>query len=310
MVKTPAIQNTDLTGLKATPIYQAEAPVQQIVAELKRVVEMDQVIETKQKKMTQWIIGCVLGAIAVFVMLIMASGLSGGVMALLAIALLGLIVGIIVASIKRGQYVAINIPNYRYQLLPILLSMLARDMDQQSPISTHMVLSPPLQAQKCSFKGPHPHRANWTLQLYEDQWLTLQGELLDRTQFQLLATELWVTAAGWKRGSSGKSKYKTKSKPKGFELALSLRVPRKKYGALPVLTSEAWNAVQLPQNCTLKRLEVDDNKLYLRVKMLAPPDIPDIQVERLYQTITMMFLSIYHILNLAKALSDDKTEAL
>lgn len=309
MVKTPAIQNTDLAGLKATPIYQAEAPVQQIVNQLKRVVEMDQMIEAKQKKMTQWIIGCVLGAIAVFIMLIMASELGGSVTALLAIALLGLIVGIVVASIKRSQYVAINIPNYRYQLLPKLLAMLARDMDRQAPVSTHLILSPPLQAQKCRFKGPHPRRPNWTLQRYEDQWLTLTGELLDRTQFQLLSSELWVTAAGWKRGRSGKSKYKTKSKPKGFELALSLRVPRKKYGALPVLSSEARNAVQLPPNCTLKRLEVDDNTLYLRVKMLPPPETPDRQVEQLYQSITLMFLSLYHILNLAKVLSNDKPEA-
>jgi hypothetical protein len=309
MAKTTEVQDYDLVGLRETPVYQAEASVQHIVSDLKRVVALDQTIEQKQREMTQWMIGCILGAIAVFIALIVASGLSSAMTIALVIVLIGLIGGIIVTSRKRGQFVAINIPNYRYQLLPKLLTMLVRDMDKQAPVSTHLVLNPPLRIQKCTFDGPHPHRSGWNLKRYDDQWLTLEGELLDRTRFQLLCTESWVTAAGWKRGRSGKRKYKTKSKSKGFELALALRVPRKKYGALPVLTPAAREAIQLPKTCSLKRLEVEDNSLYLRVKMLPPPENPDVQVEQLYQAITLMFLSLYHILNLAKVLSDDKTEA-
>lgn len=309
MTKTTEGQD-DLIGLKETPVYQAEASVQRIVSDLKRIVTLDQEIENKQRKATQWLVGCILGAIAVFIAIIAASGLSSAITVALVIVLLLLISGVIVASRKRSQYVAINIPNYRYQLLPKLLTMLVRDMDKQAPVSTHLVLSPPLQIQKCTFTGPHPNRSGWNLQRYDDQWLTLEGALLDRSRFQLLCTESWVTVAGWKRGRSGKRKYKTKSKPKGFDLALSLRVPRKKYGALPVLTPEAQGAIQLPQNCTLKRLEVEDSSLYLRVKMLPPPENPEVQVEQLYQAITLMFLSLYHILNLAKVLSTDKTEAL
>jgi len=291
-----------LTSLKQNPIYQAEAPVQGIVSDLHQIVELDQEVERRQRQARQVMVWCIGGAIALLFFSVLLGSLNLFLAPLLFAGGMLLVGGAIVAGIIRSRYVSINIPNYRYELLPQLLQMLVRDMDNQAPVKTQVVLSPPKQPDKCVHQGPHPHRPNWEQKRFADLWLTLEGQFLDHTQFQVQCTELWVQSSGWKRGRSGKMKHKSKTKPKGFDLFLALRVSRKKYGALPVLSADAQSAVQLPPSCTLKSLQVNDNQLSMRVRVQSLVQTAT-QVNDLYQAITSMFLSAYQILNLARELS-------
>lgn len=298
----------DLTQLKQSLLYQTTAPIPQVVTDLKQVMAFDQQIEQTQRRWTMAMTACIVGALGVFILgMILVD--NSAIAPLLFILLVPLILGAIITGWQRSKYVNINIPNYRYRVVPKLLAMMMRDMEKPGTVRIHLGLSPPIRSEKCTFSGPHPQRQGWKLERFQDVWLTLEGQFLDNTRFGLTCTDVWVRQSGWKRGRSGKNKHKTKTKPKGFLLELTLTAPRKKYGALPVLSQEATGAVQLPPNCTLKGLKVTDNRLSLEVKAALFATDAAVLSEELYKITTMMFLSLYQVLNLARVLSTDKAEA-
>jgi hypothetical protein len=77
-----------------------------------------------------------------------------------------------------------------------------------------------------------------------------------------------------------------------------LSFPSKKYGSIHVIQKAAPEAVELPQKVNLKRMKVTPKAIDLTVNT---PHF--FKQEEMYQTITMMFLSLYQILNFAKMLS-------
>lgn len=298
----------DLTQFKQTLTYQTTAPISHIVTDLKQVVAFDQQIEKTQRQWTIAMVICIVGMFVSFILgIILAS--NSAIASPFFILLVPLVIGAIITGRQRSKYVGLNIPNYRYQVLPKLLAMVMRDMEKPGTVRTHLVLSPPIRPDKCTFSGAHPRRQGWKLERFQDTWLTLEGQFLNNARFLLAGTEVWVRQSGWKRGRSGKSKHKTKTKPKGFLLELTVTAPRKKYGALPVLAPDAAGAVQLPENCTLKDLKVSDNRLSLEVKAALTATDPAVVSQELYKIITLMFLSLYQVLNLARVLSDDKADA-
>jgi hypothetical protein len=77
-----------------------------------------------------------------------------------------------------------------------------------------------------------------------------------------------------------------------------LSFPSKKYGSIHVIQKAAPEAVKLPEEVNLKRMKVTPKVINLTVN--TPQDLNQ---EEMYQTITMMFLSLYQVLNFAKMLS-------
>jgi hypothetical protein len=140
----------------------------------------------------------------------------------------------------------------------------------------------------------HPRKRGWQLDIFADQWLTLEGKFLDSTNFFLTVTELNRTAYG----TNYRGKWKIKNKPKGTEINLKLSFPSKKYGSIHVIQKAAPEAVKLPEEVNLKRMKVTPKAIDLTVNT---PHF--FKQEEMYQTITMMFLSLYQVLNFAKMLS-------
>ena len=159
--------------------------------------------------------------------------------------------------------------------------------------------------------------SNMKRDFFADQWLDLQGEFLDGTQFALVATEFVVRKHGTKRGRSGKTKHKSKVKSKGIEVALVLHIPRKRYGAVDVLQQDAAEALQLPSPVALKSFKIKQNRLQIVTKLPSidlPMNLVDqsdasqsATVDVLSHTIGSLFLGSYHILNLAHKLSKPTT---
>lgn len=175
--------------------------------------------------------------------------------------------------------------------------MLSRDMDSNAEVEIYLSSQ--------SFKDkigsvPHPNKSGWKIEQYKQEWLTLKGKFLDKTYFELTLTELSKTIRGKKRTSSGKIKQKSKTKIQGLNIKLRLTYPQGRYGAVKVLKNDVNDAVKIPYFCQLKLLKITDKNLYFVVKIL--PDFAE-RKEEIYQTIAMMFLSLYQILNLAKMLS-------
>lgn len=282
----------DLNQFGKTLTYTITAPVSEILADLQTLGEFDRLAEKKHKQFTTILVVSIIGSFISFFLFAIAVGFATLPICLI----LAIYSGIMVNRYNRR-----NIPNYRYEVLQKLLPTLCQDMDAQVPLNVHLALSSPTEATKKIQTTPHPHRHGWKIDHFRDPWLTVQGVFLDGTRFNLAATALHITQYGWKRGRSGKSKFKKKSKEKGQELEMTLTCSRRKYGALSVLKQDAIGAIRLPEAARLRRFKVSDNDLYLKIK--TPAWIGSDQSQQLHQAITMMFLSLYQILNLARLLS-------
>ena len=154
------------------------------------------------------------------------------------------------------------------------------------------------------------------MKYYEDPWLHLRGRLLDGTTYDLTVIERFQVRSRWKRGRSGKMKHKTKTKS-ATVVVLRLKPKAAKHAYLQRLASDARNAVQLPGWVQLRDLGVADGLLVLKVGTKTVWSVPDhpnkpskrgqapkTEVPHNGQQMTaMMFLSLYQVLNLSRAIS-------
>ena len=280
--------------------YQADTSVCQIFKDLKKLPEIKQLGEQKvayfiNLAIGSWLLGIGLIIImAFFIDSINALTNLRGLKLLLAV----LIVPAIFCTVKLYYYHTLKLRDDRYELSKKILSMVNRDRTPNSNVKIMIHFTPAGEKGKKIQTLRHPTKRGWKLDIFEDQWLTLEGKFQDSTNFFLTVTELNRRAYG--RNLRGKSKSKTK--PKGAEINLKLSFPRKKYGSIHVIQKAAPEAVKLPEYVNLKRMKVTSKAIDLTVNT---PLI--LSQEGLYQTITMMFLSLYQILNFAKMLSKRQT---
>ncbi len=303
----------DLKHLRKNLTYQKTAPVKQVSIDMSAIAKIDKDAEAKLKRFQ---ILFLVTIVIVFFSVLMLAGANTLTSLIAPILVIGLIAGTYF-GIMWVRYGRINVPNYRYGTLNKVLPLLGHDLETNANVNVKLVLSRATEKKKRLNTMPHPSRRGWKIDRFRDDWLVAQGQFIDGTQFVLTAAELAVAQHGWKRSRSGKMKHKRKEKTKALELSLTLNFPRRKYGAISVLRNDAVDAIQLPEHVQLKSFRVKDNSLYLKVK--TPPWVDKLpnsmntwgtanprsvqSVEALYKTISMMFLSLYHILNLARTLS-------
>ncbi|WP_083637028.1 hypothetical protein [Leptolyngbya sp. 'hensonii'] len=284
----------DVTTFSKSLTYTAAIPIAAILQDLQQIAALDQVAEVQQKKFN-WLLGISV-VVAIMSCFLLATGV-GFILLPLSVS------AAIYSGVQAAKYSRLNVDNARYELLKRLLQMLGRDLQTGSEIETVLILSSPTDKSKKTTTVAHRYRSGWKVDLFEDPWLKLRGRFADGTRFCMTATELGQTAYGWKRGRSGKNKYKSKTKSKGTELAVTLTYSQRKYGAVKVLQDSWQNAIKLPAGVRLKRVRLTDKGMLLQVT--APPDMTPAR-DNLYKTVTMMFLSLYQVLNLARVLSKPK----
>jgi len=275
--------------------YQADTSVRQIFKDLKEIAEIKQLAEQKVAYFSNLAFWSGLGIVLIIIGLFFAhsnawTNLIGFGFFLLAV----LIVPAIFCSVKGNYYHKFKLRDDRYELSKKIVSMVNRDRTPKSNVKILIHFTPAGNMGKKIQTLPHPHKRGWKLDIFEDQWLTLEGKFLDSTNFSLTLTDLNRRAYG----TNPRGKSKSKNKPKGTEINLKLSFPSKKYGSIHVIQKAAPEAVKLPEQVNLKRMKVTSKAIDLTVNT---PII--LNQEGLYQTITMMFLSLYQILNFAKMLS-------
>lgn len=280
----------DVATFRKTLTYTATASAAQIAQDLDELVEIDKQSESKTSLAT---IVLVIGVIALFAsfFLLVRNPTLGGIL------LIGSSVAVIVGGILLARFSRLDIQNYRYELIKPLLSLVSHDSQENAAFNINLVFSLPTAENKQINSGNHPYRHGWKVQLFKDQWCNFEGELLDGNRFQLTLSELNRIASG----RNPRGKYKSKTKLRGSEIILKLSFSPRQYGAIKVLREEAQGAIQLPPGVEMKGLKMTDKAILLNVKI--PPDSGAKSQEALYKIITMMFLSLYQILNLAKMLT-------
>jgi len=275
--------------------YQADTSVRQIFKDLKELAEIKQLAEQKAayfRKLAVWSwLGIVLIIIGWFFALF--NFLTNGVIFGFFMFVI-LIIPARFCSAKQRYYNKLKVQDDRCELPKKILSMVNRDRTPNSNVKILIHFTPAGEKGKKVQTLRHPRKRGWQLDIFADQWLTLEGKFLDSTNFFLTVTELNRTAYG----TNYRGKWKIKNKPKGTEINLKLSFPSKKYGSIHVIQKAAPEAVKLPEEVNLKRMKVTPKAIDLTV------NIPHFfNQEQMYQTITMMFLSLYQILNFAKLLS-------
>jgi len=298
--------SVDFNQFRQNLSYTVQASVAKVIDDLQEIENIDRLAEQKQKHYGQQALYYFLGIMIAVVLMVVVSNLNINnslqnlLVILFIITIIGLSIGFIYALVNRVKFSKINIANYRYKTTQRILQMLSRDMDENTDIDLQLSFRPTEKDEYKTGTIPHPIKSGWKIDNYQQTWLELQGQFLDKTRFKLSATAISKKQYGWKRGSSGKSKYKTKTKSGGLDIDLNIIYPQRRYGAVKILKDEAINAIKLPRLAHLRGLKITDKFMQLSVRIA--PNVADSQ-EEIYQTTTTMFLSLYHILNLAKALS-------
>lgn len=290
----------NLENLRKSLIYDATAPRQVIDNDLNEIKNINQVIGERRTGLIKigWKYIKILFGL-VFVSLIMIFIVPEVTI------LIWLIIPIVFAialfnyiqSWRQGRF---SIPAYRYELPQKILEILSRDMDENAPISLKLDFNHPTHKHKIVAKIAHPQRSGWELKKFQDNWLQARGKLLDKTEFKLTIVEVNHIMSGWKRSPRGKFKHKSKTKGKGVDINLELKYSSRKYAGIKLLQNEVQAAIQLPDFAVLNEIKVNSKNLELSVT--ASPTIATNSVG-LAEVTTMMFLSCYQILNLARTIS-------
>jgi len=278
--------------------YRADASVRQIFKDLNELAEIKQLAKPKYAYFKNLAGGLWLGIILMLTFMLIFFPWLNALTNLIGFFLLAvLIVPAIFCSVKWSYYHKLNLRDERCELPKKILSMVNRDSTPNSNVIMVIHFTPAGEKGKKIQTLPHPRKRGWQLGIFEDRWLILEGKFRDSTKFFLTVTELNRTAYGTKR--RGKKLVSiSKNKPKGTEINLKLSFPSKKYGSIHVIQKAAPEAVKLPEEVNLKKMKVTGKAIELTVHN------PHFFTQKeMYQTITMMFLSLYQILNFAKMLS-------
>lgn len=296
----------DLKQFRKNLIYEIKAPLATVIADLQEITALDQLAEMQQKKYGRQALYYFLAIVVSIVLIVIIfnvefdQGILGLAMIFVFLAIIGLTIAFVYALIKRAKFARLNISNCRYELTKKVLLMLGRDIDKTSEIELKLSFIAIKDKKNKTETKAHPHKAKWQIDKHEHEWLKLKGQFLDKTRFELTATALSKIQYGWKRSRTGKNKYKTKTKSLGLDVVLTLIYPQRRYGAVKILQNDISHAVKLPKLAYMRGLRMTDKAMYMTVRIA--PQVED-NLEEVYQTITMIFLSLYQVLNLAKVLS-------
>jgi len=290
---------SDLTAFRDTHIYSTEATSAEIVDDLRAIRELGKSIDVRRSryKTIFWI-----SIVPAIFMLILTAGILTQ----------SVIAGVIVFLIFDGTFI-LSIFGWRkwakrwydlrlVDLLDRSLAPLSRDIPANGKLKVQLDLRPREIPEKLKREG----QANgWKVKYYLDSWLSLSGRFLDGSVFRLTATTKLQKRRKWKKSSSGKSKLKTKSKELTV-FSLRLRFKTRKYPGVETIQN-AKGAVQLPKGASIRKVKAYADEVFLAAGVsawdnAAPSKEATTTVSGPHM-IAMMFLSVYQILNLSKAIA-------
>ncbi|RKG89333.1 hypothetical protein D7W82_07260 [Corallococcus sp. CA049B] len=284
----------DLSEFQKTYVYETRAPVAEVLEDLKALGKLDARAERKR----------ILMGIGSFVS--MCLGISFAVLSqwLLSAALFATSIVLFILWIRSKHT---DLDNRRYGLVAALLQRFQVDLDANAPVDVKLDLAPEDAERKCVGKRK---RGRWDSEDFTDAWLSLHGRFADGTHLHLSVVEHVQKRKRYGRGSSGKTKLKTKRKGKTL-LQVGLRVKPERFPGLTALEARARNAVKLPPGARVKRVRVAEDRVELRVlldegwvargpKVAEPSEsLPGRSPSKTdaSRAVTMMLLSLYQVLN-------------
>lgn len=289
----------DLDAFKSTQIYSTKASAETIVADIDKIRQLDKETEAS---LTQWLIVIIAGVVVTIgcvVALIMTEFSLTLFLAPLAVIGLG---AAIFGGIMRWQIGHLDFEDRRYELIERLVTMLGRDMPKGDSFDLQLDLRTPEHAEKYVNEG---YQGPWQVKYYVDSWLKLRGRFLDGTSFTLVAIEKFQARGKW--GGRRGNKWKTKNRS-ATDMILTLKPKGEKYAMLSAVTGDMYGALRLPPWTQLKMLNEEEGGICLRVGAKTEWEVPPANGQPPaigfsgVDMVASMFLSVYQVLNLVKAM--------
>ncbi|CAM3408557.1 hypothetical protein G4177_00540 [Corallococcus sp. ZKHCc1 1396] len=299
----------DLSAFQKTLVYQAHAPVPEVLEDLKVLGSLDQKVESVRRAL--WIAAWVLLGVGFLSCFVLGPfGLLGAAVAVV----------LFIVRARRGR---MDLENRRYGLVTTLLTRLQVDLEKDARVDLTLDLAPNDEVRKRVDQGS---KGQWQYEDFTDTWLELQGRFADGTHLHLSMVEHLRKRSRTQRNARGKTKTKRKQKGKAL-MQVSLRVKPERHPGLASLAESAKSAARLPPGIHLSRIRVDADRVGMRALLdhdwvarapkpefpraslamapskgrkpkvpVAPPGKHDAS-----RTATMMLLSLYQVLNFSSS---------
>lgn len=198
-------------------------------------------------------------------------------------------VGAVIKRILNGRT---KLSQSHYKLYVALVRILGRDMARDAEMQVELDLAPPNVKRK---QRRTSHVGQWKVVYYHNPCLRLAGRFADGTSFQISLVELVQERSRWKRSSSGKSKYKSKTKV-ATRVSVKLYPKVRRYGNLKAIQRRARSLLKLPLWMKVKRLETTAETL----KLVAVAKVVGCAGREM---VAEMLLNLYRMLRFSKAAS-------
>ncbi len=269
----------DVRKLQSGGTYQAEGPLSSILNDIEQIGNFLRQIETQRRNFRKF---SGVSMAAGLVLAVVASVLHINVLGFLAFLAFATGVIMYIYSFVYGR--GMHTHHSRYDLLNELFQVLQRDADPRSSFSVKLALKP--QPSQLS-NEPWSDRKNGKQQFFEEDYLSIQGELLDGTVLSENLTEL--TRKRSFTNPRGKSKTKTRRR---YMLALKFRYPSDVYADARPAHHALHEEIRVPPSAIVRETRVDEKAITVKSLVTAEMEI--------VPATTMTCLGAYRILNLAR----------
>lgn len=288
------------------PVYRHQAPLAGIQAELQKIADFYHRLERQYNYFTVALIICI--AVPLILLFTLPILRELGWLLIFGFLLAGIYAGTMRQRARQWQF-----PRDRDRLFSDVLKLVKRDMDPQTPLDIQLCLGKVTQTGKAIQQRPDPHNPNHSLEDWRNPWFGIKGQFLDGSLFSLRLVER-VTLSHPPKGATSTPQQSEKPKPQnrskakeqtsvceGFDLSLRLHVDPQQYGNLTPLAPHLSGAIKRLPGAELIHHYSEEQDLSLTLSL--PPAFT---ASLIYQSTTMLFLSAYHVLQLASQLHQPK----
>ena len=262
--------------------YEVKAPLPSVLGDLDQIVRIIEDRQAFRKKLRRSAGLClVISIVAGITSATINSGILFGFVSFPAfVACIALFIYSFVYSNQMLKH------RNRCELLKALAANIQQDAGSRAPFSVRLALQ---NSSKLVSEEPWDLRKNGKQQFFEDEWISLDGELLDGTAFSESITELLRK----RTFTNPRGKHKTKTRSR-YLLNLRFDYPADLYGD-PRLIRQQPEEIRVPPSATVKDVRVTDQSIAVKAMVLTP--------EELMQTSAMLSLAVYKILKSSRRLA-------
>jgi hypothetical protein len=272
----------DAKLLQAQGVYQVKAPLRSLLDDLAQIGTLLEGIKTLRKRMRR-VAG--LSALAGLLCAIAAGALGSNVLGFCSF--LGFVFALIlfIYSFIYGR--ALYKHQDRYTLMLELSRILPLDADKSAPFAAKLVFKPNPTLLK---EEAWPERKNGKQKFFEEEFLSLEGELLDGT----VLAETIIELTRKRTYQNPRGKYKTKVRSR-YWVTIRFDYPSDLYGDARGAQEALHEEIRVPESATVRDLRVTEKAIVVKAMVNLRKDI--------VQATAMLSMGAYRILNLARRMA-------